>query len=306
MQGTLPAFGLIPYVLRAFAGQTMTVNLTTNPAGKGFLVIYGADGDVLISDHAGAQTWSGTLPTTQDYNIHVRTGPDAASYTLQVSIPPGSAIDPRPAPKRISFAPGATTATMQGNLTATMPDVYVLRASAGQVMAARLAVSQGQATLMIAGADGTVLVPDRVKSTNSSGNLPSTQDYYIQVNPLVSPATYSLQVTIPPLNLVPIQIVFQPGTTSSIVQGVVAPNATDRYALRALAGQTMTIQLLSPNSQAVVMVWGSDGQVLIPDQADATNWVSRLPATQDYLIDVWSIANADVGYSLHIDVPPLK
>lgn len=136
IQGTLPAFGLNPYVLRAFAGQTLTVNLTTNPAGIGFLVIYGADGNVLISDHAGAQTWSGALPTTQDYNIHVRTGPDVASYTLQVIIPPVSTIDPRPVPKRISFAPGATTATVQGNLATTMPDVYVLRASAGQVMAA--------------------------------------------------------------------------------------------------------------------------------------------------------------------------
>jgi hypothetical protein len=88
VQGTLAAFGLNAYVIRAQAGQTMTVNLTTNPAGKGFLVIYGADGDVLISDHAGAQTWSGVLRTTQDYNIHVRTGDTAASYTMQVTIPP--------------------------------------------------------------------------------------------------------------------------------------------------------------------------------------------------------------------------
>jgi hypothetical protein len=164
--------------------------------------------------------------------------------------------------------------------------------------------TQGRAIIEVSGADGTMLVPGRAQATNSSGNVPFTQDYFIEVIPLGTPVVYSLQVTIPPLNLVPIRIVFQPGATAAIVQGLVAPNATDRYTLRALAGQTMTLKLLSPNNQAVLVVWGEDGQVLVPDQADATNWKSKLPATQDYIIDVWSIANANVGYSLHIDVPP--
>jgi hypothetical protein len=88
LNGALAAYGMSTYVLKAQAGQTMTVVLKTTPAGIGFLVISGADGSVLISDHAGAASWSGLLPTTQDYIIDARTGETAATYTLQVTIPP--------------------------------------------------------------------------------------------------------------------------------------------------------------------------------------------------------------------------
>ena len=47
------------------AGQEMTVNLSattaSGSAGGAILVIWGADGTVLISDHADAANWKGTL-----------------------------------------------------------------------------------------------------------------------------------------------------------------------------------------------------------------------------------------------------
>ena len=57
--------------------------------GQVLLIIFGADGNVLISDHAGATNWRGKLPTTQDYNIDVRAyGNAPATYNLVVTIPP--------------------------------------------------------------------------------------------------------------------------------------------------------------------------------------------------------------------------
>jgi hypothetical protein len=57
--------------------------------GPVILIIYGADGNVLMSDHAGASTWRGTLPTTQDYYIDTRSvGSSVVPFTLQVTIPP--------------------------------------------------------------------------------------------------------------------------------------------------------------------------------------------------------------------------
>jgi hypothetical protein len=42
---------------------------------------------VLISDHAGASTFTGVLPFTQDYYIHVRGTPDGATdYQMTVTI----------------------------------------------------------------------------------------------------------------------------------------------------------------------------------------------------------------------------
>ena len=84
VQGSLAAGGVSRYVLSAAAGQEMTVNLADSSAGvSAILVIWGADGTVLISDHADATIWVGQLPSTQDYYIHVRSvAGDAVDYTL--------------------------------------------------------------------------------------------------------------------------------------------------------------------------------------------------------------------------------
>jgi hypothetical protein len=52
------------------------------------LIFFGKDGDVLISDHAGATSWTGRLTKTQDYFIDVRAvGPGSARSALEVIIP---------------------------------------------------------------------------------------------------------------------------------------------------------------------------------------------------------------------------
>lgn len=91
VKGTLPAEGVVHYVLWALAGQTMTLKVTPgdqdNP--QAILIIYGKDGTVLMSDHAGAVTWSGPLPSTQDYLIDLRSVVQkSVDYALDVEIPP--------------------------------------------------------------------------------------------------------------------------------------------------------------------------------------------------------------------------
>ena len=51
------------------------------------LVIYGVDGAVLKSPMGGDPTFEGELPSTQDYILSLRSGAEAISYTLTVSIP---------------------------------------------------------------------------------------------------------------------------------------------------------------------------------------------------------------------------
>ena len=89
VSGGAPAGGSHNYVLSAMGGQTMTVRLAVTQ-GLGLVVIWGADGSVLISDHAGATEWSGVLPSTQDYYIDVRSAAEGPSlkYSLEVVIPP--------------------------------------------------------------------------------------------------------------------------------------------------------------------------------------------------------------------------
>jgi hypothetical protein len=86
--GQLDASGSHQYVLQVQAGQTMNINMTfTN--GMAILAVWGADGNVLLSDHAESSTFQGIMPTTQDYNILLKGRPDGdTSYAMTVTIPP--------------------------------------------------------------------------------------------------------------------------------------------------------------------------------------------------------------------------
>lgn len=191
LRGGLPPAGAHNYVLKAAAGQAMTVQLTA-AHGLGLIVIWGADGTVLISDHADATEWSGVLPSTQDYYIDVRSIADASliDYALQIIIP-----------ARIQFAPGATSAVVSGSAPPAETVSYMLGAMGGQTMTVYLNVIQGVGLIIIWGADGTVLISDHADATEWSGVLPSTQDYYIDVRSAAGgpPLKYTLQVIIPPL-----------------------------------------------------------------------------------------------------------
>jgi hypothetical protein len=56
------------------------------PEGMVRLIIYGADGTVLMSGMGGGASFSGTLPSDQDYIVTVDAGPSAVAYSLEVSI----------------------------------------------------------------------------------------------------------------------------------------------------------------------------------------------------------------------------
>jgi uncharacterized membrane protein YdbT with pleckstrin-like domain len=68
------------YTLRARAGQTMSVNLVTGR--RTTMTLHPPSGDALGD---GTKSWSGELPETGVYVIHI--GTDAtANYTLEVTI----------------------------------------------------------------------------------------------------------------------------------------------------------------------------------------------------------------------------
>lgn len=202
VQGNLPAYGAARYVLKALKGQTMTVSLPGMPVGSAALIIWGKDGTVLISDHAGATEWSGKLPLTQDYYIDVRAGEAAIQYKLKVVIPPL----PAPAPTQSSnviplkFAPGGTKLEFSDTMTTGEVHHFVLRAMKGQEMTVKLTLHKGQAILVIWGADGTVLISDHAGASEWVGILPLSQDYYIDVRAVGDQKVkYDMLVKIPPL-----------------------------------------------------------------------------------------------------------
>ncbi len=107
-----------------------------------------------------------------------------------------------------------------------------------------------------------------------------------------------------------IRIKFEPGAIDARSLGEVAAGGIDHFVLKALEGQKMTVNLydradnLIPPDTAVLVIWGDEGTVLISSHADARTWSGELPFTQDYFIDVKSISDKAVPYTLEIVIPP--
>ena len=182
-------------MLRALAGQTLSLDLSFT-AGRAILVVWGEDGDVLLTDHAEVSSFERVLPTTQDYYIQVKGRPDGnTAYTMTVSIPPINT-----GMERIEFATGSTSATVTGQLEAAGSDQYVLYALAGQTMNINTTFSEGMAILAVWGADGDVLLTDHAEASTFQGVVPTTQDYYILLKGRPDGSTsYTMTVTLPPV-----------------------------------------------------------------------------------------------------------
>jgi len=174
-------------------------------------------------------------------------------------------------------------------------DVYVLRASAGQILDVQVDWSGGQVLLEISGADGTVLKHAAVGSTLWRDYLPSTQDYFVKVIAEGGAADYSLRVS------VPARISFAAGAVSATVTGRVESYGSVLYVLRAGAGQEMEIELDAADPTILPSIWGFDGSVLKRYVDGAQSWSGDLPSTQDYFILVSSYGGAG-AFSLTVTV----
>lgn len=100
------------------------------------------------------------------------------------------------------------------------------------------------------------------------------------------------------------RIQFAPGATTAAVQGSVTAPARKEYVLRALAGQVMTIAIVSANNRANFSIQGvSDGTPYKRLENEDRYHTFRLPATQDYLVKV-AAASGTSSYVLAIAIAP--
>jgi hypothetical protein len=199
VNGTLAAGGeLETYVLRANAGQLMTIAVTANPAGTVTVFVRDATGQLLASgtDEKGLNLG---LPTTGDYFIDVAS-PGAApdvGYTLEVSIP--ASAPPTPQPVRIQFAAGATSATVSETLAfGGDVDTWVLRALAGQTMTLNVTASEAGWMNIFVYDQNNQFLGSGTEASGVNINLPANQDYIILVSSInaAPPLNYTMVVTI--------------------------------------------------------------------------------------------------------------
>jgi hypothetical protein len=86
LNGSIISHQTNTYLARAFAGQTMTVKITS-PASDVLLTIYGyTDGQPLVRYVSGATSFTGVLPLTQDYVIQAVSVGNNTNYTISITI----------------------------------------------------------------------------------------------------------------------------------------------------------------------------------------------------------------------------
>ena len=91
---------------------------------------------------------------------------------------------------------------------------------------------------------------------------------------------------------------FEHGTTSAVVESAVVRGTRDIYLLDAKRRQTMTVNITSPEKNAVFDIEPPNGLIL---RQEATSWRGVLPATGDYKIIVGG-TRGNTGYRLRVSV----
>lgn len=183
---------------------------------------------------------------------------------------------------RVFFDTGATSAEIDGKVNANESKEYVLNALKGQVLIAEIS-SEDPGSVSLMDLNGKPL-PSTVVSDDGTfawSLLPASQDYIVEVTAGSHTMDYSLTITIPS------RITFKQGATSATVKGVVTTLNTVSYVLRAMKNQTMTVKVSSSHGTLVLNIYGLDDEdTLVSASANKSSWSGKLPANQDYVVEV--------------------
>ena len=100
------------------------------------------------------------------------------------------------------------------------------------------------------------------------------------------------------------RIRFPADDTSVEIFADVPGRASDLYVLQAQQGESMSVEITSPNNDVLLEIVAEDGTPLKRYQNGPPSWTGQLPATQDYFIRAVSVG-ADTSYTLRVSLEPL-
>ena len=206
--------------------------------------------------------------------------------------PAATAIVPNPV--RINFATGATTGVVENTIQPGQVQNYLVGASQSQPLLISSDSPNHDVTFSVIGlSDGKTLLHQADKSSSWQTLLTVTQDYLIQVYGGAGQENYTLSVS------TPARVIFDPGAISATRKGTTPGGYNVAYVLRANLNQQMDISLNAPAGAAVLSVYGyQDGTPYLRYVVEQTTFSLKLPATQDYIIQVVPRAGAVTDYSI--------
>ncbi len=185
--GSVSAGGSTDYLVGAQAGQYMLVSISSIDPSLALQVLSPA-GSTLLSATSKLTTWQGTLSASGDYRVSaVSPASDGGAATFDLSIT---------IPVRVTFQPGAVSATLSGQISGGLNNTYLLRALKDQTLGVTVSSPSNDIYLTIYGLqDGQPYVRSSLGVTHASFKLPSTQDYVIVLVPNSNSEAYSVQFT---------------------------------------------------------------------------------------------------------------
>lgn len=98
-------------------------------------------------------------------------------------------------------------------------------------------------------------------------------------------------------------IQFEPGKTSTTVEGKLASKAIVQYTFDATANQTATVTITSPNQTVLLTLVAPSGSPIQRYQSGQSSWSGTLPETGTYRVSVVATDQAS-DYQLSVAIAP--
>lgn len=130
--------------------------------------------------------------------------------------------------------------------------------------------------------------------------VPATATHEAAAEPTATPVP-SEETTAEPVSDAQ-RIKFASGAESATVSGELDSGATANFVLYASAGQTMNVQVWSPNADVYLAVSDSDGKVLLDGDDEETQWTGELSTTDDYYLSA-TASGGRTSYSITVIIP---
>ncbi len=207
----------------------------------------------------------------------------------------------------VDFRQGGTSAYFQNTIGTGELHSYTLWAKEGQTLILNVSSPNNDVYLDVIGRqDGQQLLWSGYQASYWSGRLSKSQDYLITLTTFNPDTYYFLSVEIPA------NIYFDPGAYSDKLEGyidvdqVFHPEVLTRvrYLAFASAGQKMTVKLSSPNLNALSLgiVGQADGKVYLNYEVKNSEGEVKLPSTQGYYIDVYSVNGKSTDFTIKVSI----
>ncbi len=301
------------FLANAQAGQQAQIAVTS-PGNNVYLTVVSPNGSPLARSQNGVQSFNQALTESGDYNLQVSAPAGTAQtvYTLTITITgPGAAqgVGCASVNQQIQFAPGATSAQVSGQMSATCVDTYKFHAQAGQYSQLGVSSPANNVYLTLVSPGGSPLARAQNGARSFSGSLPEDGTYTAQISTPAGTATtgYSLTVAISALPSSSVsgtqRIQFAAGAVSAQVSGQVSGTVSTSYVLNARVGQQMQLTLSWAGSPVYLTLVSPNGSPLARAQAGAQGFSGTLPENGDYSISVSApTGTPTTSYTLGVSV----